>query len=919
MRNVSSAFRQMLFQNKRKYNNTLLITLADGTEFTVTNANIMDGGIDIDDAVGDDGDFNALGSTVIRGCEVTLYNNNINYSDYDFINAKVIVKTNLVGADSSDELQLGVFTVDEPTYSDYSVSLSLLDNMRQFDRTYNSYSIYTNQTTLFDIVSDACTKCGVLYDSSMNQFPNYDFVVPNAPEEDCTYREVIGWCATLAGCFAKITDEGKLKFDWFDIDAFNTDDLETTDGGKFDSASPYATGDSVNGGTFNPWNDPSSLDAGTFAVRNNIYYIGGLNTQNIGTDDVVITGIQVTYDVETNNSNSTETQLEGTDDYVISIEGNPFITANNYEDVLTFLNPVLIGLQFRPCNITQPNDPTVEAGDVAYIWDTKGVQHRTLITRATFNPTSLQTIICGAKTPAHNSSNRLSAITKAIVKSRRQLNAEKSIRQQLESSFNTYVANAKGLYLSEIPDGGSVIIYGHDKPNLTDSKMVLKVSNGAISMTNDYRGTDAATSAANAWYGFQFDGTWLANIISTVSLFFNYAHGGTLRLGGGGNGRGQLAVYDDNDDLIGSWTNNGISLSKGAIHGPNITVGGDNNVNGTIAVKDASNTTIGTWSVTGIHVYKGGISGTTISAGGNNNEDGTITVKNASGSVIGRWNKDGLTVTSGSISGNAIYGGSITLGGNNNENGRLYVNDANGNRIGAWGQGGIQIYSGTIQGPNIIAGGSGNTNGTITVKNASGTTIGTWDKDGLSVTSGSISGSLIKTGRITDANENVILNLNTGEFTMKQGSININEVFKVYTNGSMICTSANVTGIITSIKDLGTEKLKVIIDEANISGYQDSTLFGKLDLCAQYTDELPHASLESPRYLHLEAGTKVSFETGGIGGAGYERAYADNSGFHVSNGANISKMAVAVDFDGSGQATSWFLMKVVDGIVMEYY
>lgn len=564
MRNVSNAFRQMLFQNKRKYNCTLEITLSDGTKLTITNDNIMNSGIDIDDAVGDDGDFTALGSTVIRGCTVTLYNNTINYSDYNFKNAKVVVKVNLVGADDSDELQLGVFTVDEPTYGDYTITLSMLDNMCQFDRPYNSYGIYTNSTTLRSIVYDACSKCGVLYDSSMSSFPNYNFVVPDAPKDDCTYREVIGWCATIAGCFAHMTDDGKLKFDWFNVDAFDTEEANGTDGGEFDSANPYATGDTLNGGTFSPWNDPSTKDGGAFTDKNYIHYIYGLSTQNIGTDDVVITGIRVTYDIESDGSNTTETQLIGTDDYVIDISDNPFITADNYNDVLTFLQPILIGLQFRTCNVTQPNDPTIQAGDVAYIWDTKGIQHRTLITRATFNPTTLQTIVCGAKTPEHNSATRLSAITKAIVKSRRQLNEEKSIRELIEADFQRQIANGSGLYFTRVIAGTSEIIYGHDKPLLADSKVVFKMSTGGFAMTGDYRGTDADTSAANAWYGFSFDGTWIANIISTMNLFFDYAHGGTLTLGGDDNENGLLQVYDSTgNNLLVSLGEDGIIANSG--------------------------------------------------------------------------------------------------------------------------------------------------------------------------------------------------------------------------------------------------------------------------------------------------------------------------------------------------------------------
>lgn len=43
---------------------------------------------------------------------------------------------------------------------------------------------------------------------------------------------------------------------------------------------------------------------------------------------------------------------------------------------------------------------------------------------------------------------------------------------------------------------------------------------------------------------------------------FSFAHGGILKLGGKNNGNGEFHVYDENDELIGSWTNKGFSIDK---------------------------------------------------------------------------------------------------------------------------------------------------------------------------------------------------------------------------------------------------------------------------------------------------------------------------------------------------------------------
>lgn len=867
MINVSTKCKRLIYSGERVYTVDATIELSNGTVLEPSNSQIMSDGLELDDAVGSDDDFNCIGSTIVNGCNLILYNNDRVFSDYDFINAVVTIEIKIDVSDTDtpdyETISKGVFTVDEATWGDGTVTLVLLDNMCQFDRPYTSHNIYTATTTIYDVVLDACTKCGVTIAGTMTNMPNKNFVVAGPPKDDTTYREVIGWCAAIAGCFARCTTDGKLEFAWFDVDKFTAD--TGTDGGIFDEGTPYYTsGDTVNGGTFNPWNDPSNTDGGLFTDRSGIHHISALTSQNIGVDDVVITDVQIAYEVETANSSETVYYPATIADnrYVISIDAIPFIDAGNVEDFYDILADRLIGLTFRTCNVTQINDPTIEAGDIAWLWDTRGEAHKILITRTTFSITGSQTIICGAKTPARNSATQMTAIAKANARSNRRLNEEKSIRQQLTDNFNNYVTNAKGLYLSEITDSTTqaVTIYGHDKPQLAQSKMVLKISNGAISMTADYKGTDAATSAANAWYGFQFDGTWIANIVNSVNVFFNYAHGGTLKLGGAGNGRGQLAIYDENDDSIGSWTNNGISLSKGAIHGPSITLGGKN--------------------------------------------------------------------------------------GNNNDNGVLTVNGADGNPVGTWSVTGIHVYKGEISGTSLVAGGSAD--GTITVKNASGSTIGSWDKTGLKVSVGEISGNAIKTGRITDENENVIINLNTGAFTMKSGSININNgVFKVTTQGALTATSADITGKITSQKTVGSDTLKLIIDDSDLKGYENSTLFGHLDLCAQSSDGQPHVSLESRKYLHLESVTSISFEIGGTGATGVEKVIINNTGLHVTSGnldvynnaeivgnlvvggnltvngavninfggSNTPSIYIPANPDGSG---GWYHYKVVDGILYDY-
>ena len=458
---VSAAFRQQLYEDNRNFMNRIDFKLADGTKFSVDNTQIWSNGVDIDDAISNDESFSALGSAVINSCDTVIYNNKELYSNYTFRDGVATVYTGLLLPDgTSESIKKGVFNVGEPIYNDTTISLTMYDNMVKFDMPY-SLSTLTYPASLEMIVQDCCSVCGVQLNTNSYNFPHKDYIVQEAPDsKNITFRDVIGWCALIAGCFARCDVDGKLEFKWFNISAF--EQLKVYDGGTFDpwtdseventsgmgvvtdstiyygndfstvtSSGSYPGGGSsgslaqnLNGGSFDPWTSGTVIDAGSFAEVKHIHYIESLNTQSISVDDVVITGVRVTYKVEEADEEGVDTQtiLEGTTDYCIDIEETPFITEDTANTVLTWLAELLIGLKFRKCNVTHLCDPTIEAGDIGLLWDTHGVSHPILITRATFCPTKLQTVVCGAESPLANTSTRFSQQTRSYVELRQQVN-----------------------------------------------------------------------------------------------------------------------------------------------------------------------------------------------------------------------------------------------------------------------------------------------------------------------------------------------------------------------------------------------------------------------------------------------------------------------------------------------------------------
>ena len=571
MINLTPAFRQKLFNDERNYLEYADITLADGTELHLTNANIWQNGFTIEDSVGDDNTFSALGSAIINSFTLVINNIYETYSEYDFTNARVVVAVGMELPNPNDPTTTyiekawkGEFGVDEATYNGSIITLKCLDDMVQFDRPY-SHSTLVYPATLGEIVRDACAVClGSANDLGTQQFPHYTYSIPNRPDDEkLTFREVISWCAAIAGCFARMAfyptaSASKLEIKWFNQDVFEQR-RQGTDGGVFDtnSTSRYTTGDTLDGGTFNPWNTGDVADAGSFTDERPFHHITSLYQHNISVDDVVITGVRTTVkDDDEDSTTETITELTGTEGYVIDIANNEFITKTNATEIRTWIGQQLVGLKFRKASVVHPSDPSIEAGDIAFVYDRKGNEYPLLVTRTIFQAFGTQTTVCGASTPNRNSATRYNEVTKSYIANRKMMKQQKKAYDEAIEDLAEAIENAKGMYTTVEPQtGGGNIIYVHNNPILAQSDVVIKVSSVGVTVTSNYQATTPT------WYGLTVTGNLVANLISALGINFEWAVGTTLTLGGANNGNGVIRVLDADGNQIGIWNKDGLTAS----------------------------------------------------------------------------------------------------------------------------------------------------------------------------------------------------------------------------------------------------------------------------------------------------------------------------------------------------------------------
>ena len=557
MINVSKEFKE-----KIEYGRFLLyltITLTDGTVLKLDDSNIWEGGFKIDEGVTESGEF-TIGSCIINKMTVVLHDEDEKLSRQVFDGAQVIPYIGMELDDGNiEKIQRGVYEVDSTSYDGDLITLECLDNMHKLDKEYAGVTT-TYPATIQTIVNDLCRYCGVVL--QLARFDGYNVKLTKRPTNSgITCRQVLSYAMQMICKFAKCDANGKLIVDWFNQQIFEKNAL--LDGGIFDDDSPYSSGDEADGGTFSPWNTGYEHSSGTFEDMDSFYHIYTLDTLDVAVEDVIISGVQVT--AETENTENGDTFFYGEEGYVLKISGNPFITKENAENFAEYLGKKLIGLIFRPLDASALPDPTVEAGDIAYISDGPSKSYSALVTNLRFDPDDNMSISCDAESPKKTESQRPTELEQTLAKMRKETENTLSNYDLIVQQMSQLAANTLGFHETKIiQDDGSVIVYRHDKPKLSESKIVYKSGIDGFFVTRSYTGKDSTT----VWKaGFDSNGNAALNILSVIGIHWDWAYGGTLSLGGVGNGNGVLKVFDANGKVVGLWDKDGIIAKTGKFSG----------------------------------------------------------------------------------------------------------------------------------------------------------------------------------------------------------------------------------------------------------------------------------------------------------------------------------------------------------------
>lgn len=355
---------------------TALIEVTAGSKtFTITDADIIQGGLKIDRYCVTNSKIE-VGSAVASELSLKLRNYDGKFNDVSFEGAVLNVKIGIHAANTSELgkfilgksvlgfakglgnfilgtgrlgdysvdtevywVPCGLFIVDTPPRKLSTISISALDYMVLFDREVNasalSFPIHVDA-----LIQKICSICNVTLATDVSVLPNHYFSIGGLPDanQKLTYRQLLQWCAQLTGTCAFMDGNGRLVLKWY----------EQT--GVTITASERYSSDMLE-------------------------------------NDITITGF-------TCDDGKGNTYLSGTADYTLDLSDCGFLT-NAYDGVLKELQATRGGFAYRPYSATIKSAPYLFPLDMIRYKDKDGVVHDTIVTNVTL-ALNCNTAISGA-------------------------------------------------------------------------------------------------------------------------------------------------------------------------------------------------------------------------------------------------------------------------------------------------------------------------------------------------------------------------------------------------------------------------------------------------------------------------------------------------------------------------------------------
>lgn len=504
MRNLSTKFKEQQNSGNRNYLKYADFTFTDGSTLSIADKDLWSNGFKFEDAVSQSGSFD-IGAAIVNKLTLQINNFSGKYTDYIWDGARVVCYIGLELSTGIEKIRICTMTVTDAPYQNTAIiSLTCEDSMRLFDRDY-SESKLSYPATRLQIIQDACEVCGVTLQST--RFDNDDFVIQNRPDDSSiTFRQVIAWIAQMGCQWAKTDAYGRLCLGWYKNevpdDFYNKEEvpwkdiegkdiLDTTGAQIITVMQKGITAIDTNG--FTPW----------------LY-------------DIEITGAKVTEYVENSSQNEAKTYQSGKSGYVIEISDNKLIQEGTGGTICQIIADRCVGMKFRPFTTGALTNIAWEAGDTIAISDRNGKQYKSFLTSVTLNPGAFEQLECSAKSVSRNKQKQYTLGQQVQAENKKNLKDERTAREKALEELSQRLAESSGTYTTvETQPDGSKIYYLHNKPQLSDSDIIWKMTAEAWAVSTD---------GGQHWNGgMTVDGDVIARILTATGVNADWINTGTIK------------------------------------------------------------------------------------------------------------------------------------------------------------------------------------------------------------------------------------------------------------------------------------------------------------------------------------------------------------------------------------------------------
>lgn len=506
MINVSNEFKKLM-EERQDFKCNAEVILANGTVLTLGEDDFSINNNSLVDSAG--ANTIPLGVALSRNVQLEIMNDDDHLSNYDFFGAKIRLYLTFELSSTTEKIEYGTFTVTQPETYGNVVTIVGHDDMYKADKSYSTS--LTFPATAKSVLIDSCDTCGILIGDS--NFLHNDFQIPTMPSSEYTHRQIIGFIAMIACGNARIDRTGHLQIMTYD---------------------------------FNYEND-------------SIHDLTDYNNLTCDTNDVQVTGVQMTKTVTKTTTdedgNENEEDVEeivkvGGDSYVLSIE-NPLVKGHE-ETLISWIYEKFENVTFRGFLMDYISYPIAEFMDKIKVTDWRENSFYSVLTDVNFVFFGYTTLQNSAESPMRNQSNYTSSEQKALIQGKELVEREKTNREIAIKKLDETLKSGSGLYSTEEkqPDGSS-IYYLHDKRSLAESRNVIKLTSDAIGFSTD--------GGKNYPYGFTITGEMITRLLYAEGINADYINTGALTVK---DKSGNIIFYAD------------METGTVKISGDNVTIGG---------------------------------------------------------------------------------------------------------------------------------------------------------------------------------------------------------------------------------------------------------------------------------------------------------------------------------------------------------